>query len=591
MITRLAGFDPSINSFFNALIRELGTVEYRASHRDANHGCFVIHNELTRERLLVPCLFRAGAGRHTLGTHLLTESAAHSARVDFRSAVDWCMKLPDLKLGSSATSRQRFLNRVLNSYLNLRPKRPQATARNSLERQDTPMSFIEAEHALVHGHPLHPYPRDHSNPGTDERQEYTPVPGKRMPLAWYSVHRQQLMATQVGGNGLGALMANLFDPDGARTQAAHPPGHILVPCHPMQHRHWQSNPAIRQLQQQSRVRFLGMGPAEWFTTSSTQTMWSSHHQWMLRFSLSARFHGRDRQITLDEANRGPSLTRLLERPALRRWLRHTPHFDILREPVALSLCDNAGHGLDDTRMILRDNPFRYEYSADGEMLATLLQEDPAHGQSRLAMALARHRTSPRQWFQQFLDRVVDPMLEAQSRFGLLLSGHPQNLILGLDSRFLPERVWYRGAQDSVSIGPALASTAHRDHQRQAEDETAIRLFCNDLFADSIFNVIASLTRAELCTEGDLLTRLKQWLTLRRSAVHQDSRAMDYLLYSPCLFARSTILSDLYDPAAPDATTSGGPVCCPIPNPLCASPGQLHDTLITGSLEGLPRAAV
>lgn len=591
MTARLAGFDPSINTFFNALIREHSAVEYRASHKDASHGCFVFHNQLNRECLLIPCLHRSGTGRHTLGSHLVVESGGSTVPVDFRTAIEWCLRLPELQQGSSATSRQRFLRRVLNSHRNLTHIRARSSGRQRVTPLETPMPFIDGEHALIHGHPDHPFPRDRGNMTVGESLCYTPELGDHFPLAWYSVDRRQLMTSQVNGLGLGAMTANLFDPACARTLAAHPPGHVLVPCHPLQHYHWQANPAIRRLQGLGKVRFLGMGKPEWQATSSAQTVWSPHHEWMVRFSLSVRLQGRHRHVSRTEANRGPTLTRLLDRPALRRWLRHTPHFVILREPVTLALLDDTGQDLDATRITLRDNPFRGRQGERAEMLATLLQEDPEHGQSRLAMALARHRTSPRQWFQQFLDRVADPLLEAQSRFGLLLGCHPQNLVLGLNSRFLPERVWYRGAQDSLSVGPEQASTARRDRQRQAEEEAAIRLFCHDLFVDSIFNIIASLTRAELCSEGELLTLLKHWLQLRRAAVHQDSRAMDYLLASPCLFARSTILANLHDPDAPGAVANDGPLCCPIPNPLSASPTRWPTRSFTETLEDVRRAAV
>lgn len=591
MITRLAGFDPSINTFFNALIRELGPVEYRASHQDANHGCFVLHNPLTHERLLVPCLHRSGTGRHTLGTHLVREAGNHTAPLDFRSALEWCLKLPDIQHSSSVTSRQRFLGRVLNSHRNLTHINARSTGQHRVTRLETPMTFIDGERALINGQPDHPFPRDRGDMTLGESLCYTPELGDRFPLAWYSVDRQQLTKSQAANLGVRALTAGLFDPSGPQTLAAHPPGHVLIPCHPLQHYHWQANPSIRRLQGQGRVRFLGMGRADWRATSSTQTVWSPEHDWMVRFSLSVRLQGRHRHISHAEANRGPALSRLLERPALRRWLRQTAHFAILREPMTLALCDKDGLELDETRIIFRENPFQGRRDERAEMLATLLQEDPEHGQSRLAIALARHQTSPRQWFQQFLDRIADPLLEAQSRFGLLLGCHPQNLILGLDSRFLPERVWYRGAQDSVSVGPERASNTGRDRQRQAEEEAAIRLFCHDLVVDSIFNIIASLTRAELCREGELLTLLKHWLILRRSAVHQDSRAMDYLLASPCLFARSTFLANLHDPEAPDSAANGGPLCCPVPNPLSTSTSQWATMSLTESLENVRRAAV
>jgi N2-citryl-N6-acetyl-N6-hydroxylysine synthase len=535
-------FCTSINAFYNALLRECGPFTLNPDTRR-----FVITHPESGEQLTIPCRHHATTGRHILGTALVLEAYGKARPVTFAESVDWCLDHPQLRRFSDARSRALFRQRVLSSQQNL--KQTHNHLRNRLDRifhEDA--DFIDSEQALINGHSIHPCPKDRGNMSGSDTLNYAPEYGGRFPLAWYSVDRTCLTTHQGTRQSVECMTASLLDSDGS-CRAATAPGQVLIPCHPFQHRQWQAHPVIQRLQQGGKVRFLGFGRPDWQATSSLRAIWSENHDWMLKFSLSVRITNSIRHLQPEEAMRGPGLTRLLEREPLTRWRRANPSFRLLGEPVSLALCDDDGSPLPETTIVFRENPFRGRSARHCEVLASLLQDDPRTGLSRLALRLlARHagKKEAHRWFRRYLDVAVAPLLEAQSEYGLLFGAHQQNLILKLDNDLMPCFAWFRDCQGtgftsqaSEKLGKSLGSLI-RNSDNQPPDELGIRLFSYYLFINSTFNVISSLAASGLTGEEALLRQLRHWLEQKRSTA-TDPGVIDYLLHSQQLHAKNNLL--------------------------------------------------
>ncbi len=551
-MTRYQGrFDPSINAYFNALLRETGPWPWHPQHQH-----FAISHPESGETLLVPCQFRSLGGRHLLGPELMLDAGDGPCPISFRSAVVWTLSLPVLRNQSCPPTRESFLYRVQCSEENLRLALAYRE-RHVPPSGDRPQTFIDSEQALVNGHSIHPCPKDRGNMSQKEAAAFAPEYGGQFSLMWYSADPAHLRCHESSQASLDSAVRSLLEhePPAVRqtVEAARASGHIIFPCHPFQHRHWQAHPILRGLQAEGRLRRLGIGTTPWRATSSLRAIWTRDHGWMLKFSLSVRITNSLRHLQPQEAVRGPALANLLDTAPGRRWLARHPRFRVLNEPIAAALCDSQGQPLPETTLVFRDNPFQGTDADNCELLASLLQDDPATGLSRLGSCLLAHNTgqaAASAWFLAYLDLAVKPLLDAQSNLGLLFGAHQQNLILRLDERFQPVAVWFRDCQGTGfsalahrQFGPSLAESV-QESGNELPDALGVRLFCYYLFINSTFNVITALAAAGLCPEVDLWHQLRGWLEQRRAENPADASALDYLLQSPQLYAKNNFLCSL-----------------------------------------------
>lgn len=550
--------DPSLNAFFNALIREWPLARYHGSDplgRDANpagQGHFEIPGS-GNTALLVPCRFRSRTGRHLLTGPLYLDQQGERSPITTEEAVEWCMGLEPLQREAPEQALEALRQRIHASRQNLAAvQQEQAGELGRLFR--SPLTFIEAEQALFSGHSIHPCPKDRGNMTIEDAKRYAPEYASAFPLAWYSVARDHLFQRSARDldptDGIDALLAT--EPDADQLRARCPSGHCLLPCHPFQHRQWQTSSALCALRDTGELRYLGEGAPHWRATSSLRAIYCESAPWMLKFSLSVWLTNSLRHLQPEEVVRGAELCRVLDSGPVRRWLNARPRFEILREPIAAGIQGPEGQPLTQTLMVWRANPFHGDAAANTEVLATLLQDDPRCGESRLSQRLRQAGVDGElalEWFQRYLDVAVAPLLEAQSHFGILFGAHQQNLVLSLDDVW-PETLFFRDCQGTgftslalQRLGDELDSLAD-DSENLLPDELGIQLFCYYLFINATFNVIASLAATQLAPEPDLIRTMRLWLQARLDEQPPDDRAIRYLLESRELHAKGNFLCTL-----------------------------------------------
>lgn len=566
--------EPSGNAYFNALLRE---TDSWAWHPGYQH--FLITHPVSGETLHIPCRFRSVCGRHLLGKDVMLDSGAGPIRVDFLFAVDWTLTLPELIAQSSPEALKKFQYRVKRSEENLNAALAYR-AQYLLELNTTvAQTFIESEQSLVNGHSIHPCPKDRENMNQEEARIFAPEYRNRFPLIWYSVDPACIHHHEATRASMASAIQSLLQRESPWVRraidAAKQPGHIVIPCHPFQHHHWQAHPTLRGMQAEGRLQRLCTGSSLWCATSSLRAIWGDEQDWMIKFSLSVRITNSLRHLQPQEALRGAALADLLETAPAKRWLARHPQFRVLNEPIATAICDGAGNPLPETTLVFRDNPFQGENAKHCELLASLLQDDPVTGVSRLGhclKALNAGETEAATWFRRYLDLAVKPLLDAQSNLGLLFGAHQQNLILRLDEEFQPVAAWFRDCQ-----GTGFSALAHRvfgapvaavvkASGNELPDALGVKLFSYYLFINSTFNVITALAAAGLCLEARLVEQLKKWLQQRGSENPTDSSAIHYLLNNTQLYAKNNFLCSLR--AVNENTLDDlESIYHPIPNPL------------------------
>ncbi|WP_341503411.1 IucA/IucC family protein [Gallaecimonas sp. GXIMD4217] len=497
-------------------------------------GAFVI--EANGQRLRLPVRHFSSCGRHQFADQLTLDGRPAS----FDEALDWLARHPALLAVAGEDGTQALVARVRQSGANLAT----SLAGADLDRLfGEPLSFIEAESALLVGHSIHPCPKARDGFSDDDALAFAPEFGNDFPLHWYLVDRGHLFVSAPAGVDADALTAEVL--------GEHPwsslvdQQHALLPCHPFQHRAWQHDPALAPLLADGRLRHLGQGERGWRATSSVRALHHGHKPWMLKFSLSVRLTNSLRHLQPEEMVRGAELCRVLASPPVQAFLDGHRQFNILAEPLGLGVCAKPGQVLPQTMVLWRDNPFRNGADAHTEVLATLLQDQPGTQLSRLALRLRRHgdpRAAAERWFRDYLHCTVGPLLTAQAEYGLLFGAHQQNIVLALDNDF-PVRCHFRDCQGTGYsqlakrlYGPHVPGFAEHS-ANLIDDEMGIKLMCYYLVVNASFNVISSLAAADLGSEGHYLELMADFLASLAASKPADGRVFDYLLGSDRLWAK------------------------------------------------------
>jgi len=566
--------DPSTSALLNALLHEWTGWRERDDERGR---CIVVDLPVAGGHVEVPVLGERGAGRWPLGRpRRITAEGQGSLRAS--ELAELLVGEPSIvgALGAGELGpqgRERFVARVLDSERNL-----EATLRERREELpaifEGPLSFVAAEQALVLGHSVHPAPRAQWSAITEDLAPYVPAHGARVALEWFAVRRDRLRVRSTRARGAGAALVEL-DPG---IEGAADAEHEVVPLHPLQVRALERQLATAE--RDGALRRLGPGPACWVPTSSMRTLHRPGASVMPKFSLPVRLTNSMRTLSVAELERGLTVARLLDQTEAGALEREFPGFHVLREPTYYGLLDEQGSAWPGTFVALRDDPFTSEQPA--EVLATLLQDDPRDGCSRLATRLvaAAHAEGgcpvarADAWWSAFLARVVRPIVVAQADHGLLLSAHQQNLVLGLRGIDVGE-VWFRDGQ-GTAYGP-LALERYGEQvpglaEACFEPPQDHRLFGYSFVVNAVFNVVASLAMVPGVSQAPLMERLRAELQQLLERPLRDPSFLAYLLHDPVLWSKGNLSCTLrgldeVSLAEPATIYHAGP------NPLCTADPQ------------------
>ncbi len=596
-------YHPSLNCFFNALLREWQGWQYRAysdgplpeqlsetrstsgNERLWPTGWFEIPT--TQGSVFIPCMTFSTTGRH----HLLSPCFSKTQDVQalsFSDAVTEVMHhspichalTPQTSTDQELTDNQDITEKsseTLNNFI-ARALQSDANLQQALTHRDAELNqlfgqalnFSQAESALFTGHSIHPCPKARDNFSEDDTLAYAPEFGGQFQLAWYKINTAHLYTRATEGFDYASLIQDLIANDSTAQawQQQLEEGFVLYPCHPFQHKVWQTTPRLVALMEAGDLVHLGSGSIDWSATTSVRAIYSKLSPWMLKFSLNVKLTNSIRHLQPEELVRGAELCRVLKTPPAQAFeQRFSDRFNILFEPTAAAVCDEHGKPFEETIVLWRENPFIEGHDHNTEVLATLLQDDPRSGQSRLEQSLKQWQQSSNsqqgsntrhdksyaslasEWFKRYLDVAVKPLLIAQADYGLLFGAHQQNIVLRL-SQGMPVHMYFRDCQGTgfsqlanqlyTQYLPDMAA----DSANVVEDEMAIRLFSYYLIINATFNVISSLSRSGEVPESVLIGQLQFFLNDIKAQGVRDAQCIDYLLNANELSAKGNFFVSL-----------------------------------------------
>lgn len=374
-------------------------------------------------------------------------------------------------------------------------------------------AFRWSEQSLCFGHRFHPAPKSREGFDAEDILQYSPELGAGFALFYFAVKPEDVLR--------GGELKNPADLAATDTDLDLPEGMIPLPVHPWQARYLMRQPLVRSAIRSGRLVPLGQAGPRYYPTASVRTLYNPGAPFFLKFSTHVRLTNCVRKNAVYELNSAVTLSSALKahlEPSLAPW----PGFRLLYEPGFQTL-DFSDLGSPDRRfitegfgVILRDNVEQHLSAGVTPLLAAALFTEDRYGLCPATEAVRRwagHAGLPEAqastaWFEQYLNLLVPPLLEALFHQGVVFEPHLQNVVVGLRDGY-PVQVFVRDLEGTKlvpdrwsgtlpdTLAPDTLASIHYSPGR-AWKRVAYCLLVNHLF-----QVVACLSQGTPDTEARL----------------------------------------------------------------------------------------
>lgn len=578
----------SANCFLNAYVREFDDWRVSTSPSAWQASGFpaqALVIPLGHRTLWIGVQYWSQCGRHrfTMPARCEGECARDGRELGFLALAKTLVENAAIQTNGTIGAMARFLERIMESHRNLEMLLALREAEIP-KLMRAPLTFGEAEQALLIGHSVHPAPKVRQPMTLTEAVEYGPEGGSGFALMWMLVRNDRIQYRSADDLSLVQRVRQLIAADESLNNefASIPDGYTLLPAHPWQVRRLQRLPALQGAFANDEVILLSPLGQRWFATSSMRSIYRQNAPYMLKFSLSVRLTNSVRHLQPAEAERGCLISKVLATQVGQHFQQRFSQFDVMEEPAYLCLLDDAGEPVLESMMVFRDNPINERPGRQYNVLATLTQDHPFAESGRLTSlvdTVAQTRQVDREqaaglWFDAYLAVVVKPLLLAQSDYGLLFGAHQQNIVLALQDG-MPVHCYFRDCQGTgfSALGARLFQLDHNALGEAADnqigDEMAIKLFAYYLIINSTFGVISAMGADGVIDESELIDRLRAFFVSMLTPQRQDNRFISAMLASEELWQKGNFICSLADL---NENTLADPVSIyrAVNNPVCSS---------------------
>lgn len=505
--------------FLNALLREWR--DYFIYQADAG-VMHVVINLADDKSVEIPLQTYSILGRHEYSGIFYYVSANSKRIIAFAELLDTLSPVLQTAYDMSEIEYNKFKSVVLSSketvYQSLLFHRSQA---NDFCH---PNDFVQAEQSLLVGHNFHPTPKSRDVWTLAELKSYAPEFNAAFPLAWILVDKEVCQQTLSSSFTQRDWLLELFiDEYGEEDAQLHDLENKLpIPMHPWQWVYLRKNTTIQAYIQSGKINELTSAKAKWFATSSLRTLYREDAKYMLKFSMSIKLTNSVRILLASEIARGLVLHDALATDLGKAFLKECSTFHAMTEPASVCLLDEVGNPIEETIVVARVNTMIEHGSENKYMLATLLQDDPFAKQNKLLTLIQANRDDHttyekiKKWFSEYLRVVIEPFVIAYAKYGIIMEGHQQNIVIALEDG-MPNEVYFRDCQDHAysQLGYQLFSNEIAELRNNpnclADERIGMNYFIYQVFINSTCNVISTLAKSKVIHELELFADLHQFL--------------------------------------------------------------------------------
>jgi N2-citryl-N6-acetyl-N6-hydroxylysine synthase len=531
-----SGVDVAAQCFLNALFRETRDWKYVPDASSGQRQHIVLPISST-QAVQLPLRYFSPTQHHQFQfpALLVSEEFPEGAPLSFEALVSLVLEKPAIgvELGSSVTGL--FRQRVYESHAHT--WQAIALRHNWPDLRKRPLSFSEAEQALLVGHAFHPAPKSHEPFNESEARRYLPDFGSHFPLHWLSVDREYIAGESLGLS-LRARLLRFAAQSAPELLSQFTDTRWLIPMHPWQAQHLLSQTWCQQLISNGAVTSLGESGTVWLPTSSSRSLYCPVSNDMIKFSLSVRLTNSIRTLSVKEVKRGLRLARLAETSRWQSLQMQHPTMRVMQEDAWAGLRTVEGEIQEESLMAFRVNLLFDTPATQTNVLVSLTQAAPDGGESLLAAGVRRLSSrlnlslcqAAHCWLSAYCEHVLLPLFSTEANFGLVLLAHQQNILVEMHQD-LPVGLLYRDCQGSGYTDNAqhwLAEIDEAGAENSFSREQVLRYFPYYLLVNSTLAVTAALGAAGFETEQVLNDMVRARLaTLRKSVL--DKTTLDYVL--------------------------------------------------------------
>lgn len=522
MRPELRAREATLQAFLNCYLRETDAYELSGAAQAADDSP-TVRVPLGEEagEIVLDLRHRSEVGRHRYhlpGRYRLGNGTSRPLTLTA------CLSLLLEELGcrrDGEDNRGAVLRRSLESCRNV--ERALEARERSLPDDAGEWSFREAEQSLLFGHQMHPTPKSRVGFTPGREDAFVPELGGSVPLTYFRADPDLICSDSAVERSAPDCVRDLLRSD-PTVSAAFVSEHVdsedvLVPVHPWQAAHLREKPRVQRLLEAGELRDLGPVGREFYPTTSVRTLYHPNADFMVKCSLAVAITNSVRTNKLAELERGIAAVDLFEGRLGERIAKRFPSFELVGDPASLTV--DAGDGDESGfEVLLRENPFRGGATGVVPVVA-LCQDLPDSDGTRLGRhieTLAERTDRPvgdvaEEWFQRYLDVVVEPVVWLFLRHGLAIEAHQQNVVVGLREGF-PDRYYHRDNQGYYASESKIAhlesyAPAFRDRFGTVyPDSVADERLRYQLFINNVLGVVDALGAGGVADETELLAALQ-----------------------------------------------------------------------------------
>ncbi|WGV25331.1 IucA/IucC family protein [Halotia branconii] len=565
----------TIQSFLNCYLRETNTGKLITkavastdiaftevlSRTGANSlFCCILKKQCLR--LLIGIKYWSLTGRHVFSFPLFYQpSTGNLLELDYVTLVALLTK--ELALNSGSNSHQdELLSRVIQSYSHIEKfVRERKQDKESLYQFNN--SFINTEQALVFGHHLHPTPKSRQGFSEQELVTYSPELKGNFPLHYFRAHQ----SITVEGSALSQtatalikaeLIQDLTIDEEFKQKYCQIDEYSLLPIHPWEANYLLNKPEIQKLINRGLLQDLGEQGKVYQPTTSIRTVYHPQSAFMLKLSLNVKITNSLRINLYKELARSVEVYQILAGKIGKKLRQKFPNFHVIRDPAYITI-QIDGVPINGFSTILRENPFLDHPETDATCLIALCQDAIFDDGSRLKnviQQLAQQESRSTEevslnWFRDYLQVYLEPILWLYFTYGVGLEAHQQNSVLQLENGY-PKCLFYRDNQGYYyrrschqlldNILPGISDKS----ETICDDAVVDERLGYYLFINNLFGLINAFGVAGLVDEKLLLKELRNKLEEYIDLAPKSTKLLENLLFEPKLRCKANLLTRFHD---------------------------------------------
>ncbi|THU39263.1 GNAT family N-acetyltransferase [Niastella caeni] len=421
-------------------------------------------------------------------------------------------------------------------------------------------TFIEAEQSLLLGHSLHPLTKTREGFTTDDLLQYSPETQARFPLYYFLIHPEYVIeksteATLPCDCLKQELMAGELSPS-IKTILREYYDYKIVPTHPWEARYLLQQPEVQEMQAKGLLFSLGEAGAAYAPTSSVRTVYNEQSDWMYKLSLHVKITNSYRVNYPHELYRGHDAARLMKTSWGKALQQSFPEVEFITDPACIMVTWN-GAVIDGFTTSIRKNVFKGSNAQKNVSLVAALCQDGIAGNTPRIVNIIRQAAKRRDrpvpetaldWFTQYLNVCVKPLIGIFNQFGLGSEYHQQNILLEMDANLFPAKIYFRDNQgfffregkvnELLQVIPDFGNNS----RSFIPEERMYRYWDHYLISNNLFGLVNALGKNKLADEVTLLRMTYELLSSLRET--DTTGLVNHFLTSSKLNTKGNLLTSL-----------------------------------------------